>query len=117
MSTMKQHKKSALQTPLFVLGLALGLISSLTGCAGSHGCGGWDWPWESDEGIHHDPQPDLPATFAQSLTDADVILDDLQMEVISEDEVVLTYFVEDTDGQDRLVEVNFEVTDIYQVAY
>ena len=113
---MLKNQKTTAQTPLFVMGIALGLISSLTGCGGHGTCGGgFEWPWESDDNENDPPQlVELPATFSQRTDDASVMLDDLELDVIGEDLVVLTYFVTDTDDQDRLVEATFEVTDIYR---
>ena len=116
---MMTRKRTPIQTPLFVIGLAFGLISSLTGCDGGSTCGKSDsWFWESD-GEVEEVEPnvaELPAVYSQSADDA-LQLDDLEMEVVSEDQVVLTYFVTDADGEDRLIEVQLEVTDIYQVFY
>ncbi len=115
---MMKRQNIPTQTPLFVLGLALGLISSLTGCGGGGSCGsGFDWPWESDTQVETQPNlVDLPAVYAQNEDEA-LRLDDLEMEVVSEDLVVVTYFATDADGEERLVEVQFEVTDIYQLFY
>ena len=113
---MFKTQKNALQTPLFIVGLGLGLISSLTGCGHGGHCGsGFEWPWEPDVADPNDPQPpDLPGTFAQYANDPSVLLDDLEMEVPNTEMVVMTYFVTDSNGQDRLVEATFEVTDIYE---
>ena len=109
---MITRQNTSTQSPLFVLGLALGLISSLTGCSSFiDTCG--------DNIDQKEVEPNvvaLPAVFSQSTDDA-LQLDDLEMEVVSEDRVVMTYFATDADGEDRLVEVQFEVTDIYQVFY
>jgi len=113
---MMTRKRTPIQTPLFVMGLALGLISSLTGCGGDT-CGKSDsWFGGSDEEEVEPNVAALPAVYSQSTDDA-LQLDDLEMEVVSEDQVVLTYFVTDADGEDRLIEVQLEVTDIYQVFY
>jgi hypothetical protein len=111
---MMTRQTNPVQTSLFVLGLALGLISSLTGCGGGSCGSGFDWPWESD--THKEAEPnlvDLPAVFSQSEGEQ-LRLDELEMEVVSEDLVVVTYFTTDADGEDRLVEIQFEVTDIYR---
>jgi len=115
---MKKRQQNQVQTSLFVLSLALGLISSLTGCGGVGSCGnGFDWPWESDGHTETEPNlVELPAVYNQG-EDEELRLDDLEMEVVSEDLVVVTYFATDADGEDRLVEIQLEVTDIYRNFY
>jgi len=113
---MMTRKRTPIQTPLLVMGLAFGLLSSLTGCGGGT-CGkSGSWFGKSDDEEVEPNVAELPAVYSQSADDA-LQLDDLEMEVLSEDQVVLTYFVTDADGEDRLIEVQLEVTDIYQIFY